>query len=108
MVGALHQPHKLKAYASVVGHLSRFIGDTNKEEKIYIYPVMHKPFFEENEKNRLETFIDAILAIVMTILVLEFKVPEQSYSISQQRLPQETLRKQAYNVLLRRDVVRKQ
>ncbi len=38
---------------------------------------MLKQFTEEAEKNRFETFIDAILAIIMTILVLEFKVPDQ-------------------------------
>ena len=32
-------------------------------------------------KNRLEAFTDAILAIIMTILVLEFKRPE-TYGIS--------------------------
>lgn len=41
---------------------------------------MIKQFFEEKEKNRFETFIDAILAIIMTILVLEFKVPEESFA----------------------------
>lgn len=40
---------------------------------------MLKQFANENEKNRFETFIDAILAIIMTILVLEFKVPEESF-----------------------------
>jgi uncharacterized membrane protein len=41
---------------------------------------MNKHFSEESEKNRLETFIDAILAIIITILVLDFKVPENAYS----------------------------
>ena len=41
---------------------------------------MSKHFFEETEKNRFETFIDAILAIIMTILVLEFKVPESAFA----------------------------
>ena len=41
---------------------------------------MSKQFSEEKEKFRLETFIDAILAIIITILVLEFKVPEEAYS----------------------------
>ena len=41
---------------------------------------MSKQFSEEKEKVRLETFIDAILAIIITILVLEFKVPEMAYS----------------------------
>lgn len=40
---------------------------------------MLKQFAEETEKNRFETFIDAILAIIMTILVLEFKVPEEAF-----------------------------
>lgn len=40
---------------------------------------MFKQFSEETEKNRFETFVDAILAIIMTILVLEFKVPEESF-----------------------------
>lgn len=40
---------------------------------------MLKQFAEEAEKNRFETFIDAILAIIMTILVLEFKVPEDAF-----------------------------
>lgn len=30
----------------------------------------------ELDKRRLETFVDAILAIIVTILVLEFKVPQ--------------------------------
>lgn len=38
-----------------------------------------KQFSEEAEKNRFETFLDAILAIIMTILVLEFKVPEEAF-----------------------------
>jgi uncharacterized membrane protein len=41
---------------------------------------MLKQFSEEAEKNRFETFVDAILAIIMTILVLEFKVPEDSFA----------------------------
>lgn len=41
---------------------------------------MLKQFSGESEKNRFETFIDAILAIIMTILVLEFKVPEDSFA----------------------------
>lgn len=41
---------------------------------------MFKQFSEEAEKNRFETFVDAILAIIMTILVLEFKVPEEPFS----------------------------
>jgi len=41
---------------------------------------MGKHFFEESEKQRFETFLDAILAIIITILVLEFKVPENAYS----------------------------
>lgn len=40
---------------------------------------MFKQFSEEAEKNRFETFVDAILAIIMTILVLEFKVPEEPF-----------------------------
>lgn len=40
---------------------------------------MFRQFSEETEKNRFETFIDAILAIIMTILVLEFKVPEEPF-----------------------------
>lgn len=40
---------------------------------------MIKQFSEEAEKNRFETFLDAILAIIMTILVLEFKVPEEAF-----------------------------
>lgn len=40
---------------------------------------MIKQFSEEAEKIRFETFIDAILAIIMTILVLEFKVPEEAF-----------------------------
>jgi len=42
--------------------------------------IMSKQFSEEKEKVRLETFIDAILAIIITILVLEFKVPEEAFS----------------------------
>ncbi|MFZ1679134.1 MAG: TMEM175 family protein [Saprospiraceae bacterium] len=41
---------------------------------------MLKQFSEETEKNRFETFVDAILAIIMTILVLEFKVPEGAFT----------------------------
>lgn len=41
---------------------------------------MVRQFSEETEKNRFETFIDAILAIIMTILVLEFKVPEEAFA----------------------------
>lgn len=41
---------------------------------------MVKQFSEETEKTRFETFIDAILAIIMTILVLEFKVPEEAFA----------------------------
>ena len=40
---------------------------------------MFKQFSQEAEKNRFETFVDAILAIIMTILVLEFKVPEEPF-----------------------------
>jgi len=40
---------------------------------------MEKHFSGEIEKARLETFIDAILAILITILVLEFKVPENAF-----------------------------
>jgi uncharacterized membrane protein len=45
---------------------------------------MSKHFSEETEKLRLETFIDAILAIIVTILILEFKVPENAYSSDKQ------------------------
>ena len=41
---------------------------------------MGKHFERETEKARFETFIDAILAIIITILVLEFRVPENAYS----------------------------
>jgi len=41
---------------------------------------MFKQFSQEAEKNRFETFVDAILAIIMTILVLEFKVPDEPFS----------------------------
>ena len=41
---------------------------------------MGKHFSAETEKARFETFIDAILAIIITILVLEFRVPENAYS----------------------------
>jgi len=37
-------------------------------------------FSTERETIRLEMFIDAILAIITTILVLEFKVPEEPFS----------------------------
>lgn len=40
---------------------------------------MFKQFNKESEKLRFETFVDAILAIIMTILVLEFKVPEEPF-----------------------------
>jgi len=40
---------------------------------------MGKHFAEPAEKARFETFIDAILAIIITILVLEFRVPENAY-----------------------------
>ena len=47
----------------------------------YLNPLPHmlKQFADESEKNRFETFIDAILAIIMTILVLEFRVPEETF-----------------------------
>ncbi|HYK46933.1 MAG TPA: TMEM175 family protein [Parafilimonas sp.] len=41
---------------------------------------MRKHFAAESEKARFETFIDAILAIIVTILVLDFKVPEQTFA----------------------------
>lgn len=41
---------------------------------------MLRHFSIEGEKARFETFIDAILAIIMTILVLEFKVPESTFA----------------------------
>ena len=41
---------------------------------------MTRHFSEEREILRLEIFIDAILAIIITILVLEFKVPEKAFS----------------------------
>ena len=41
---------------------------------------MAKHFAEGNEKARFEFFIDAILAIIITILVLEFRVPENPFS----------------------------
>ena len=41
---------------------------------------MDKHFSEEIEKTRFETFIDAILAIIVTILVLEFKVLETAFT----------------------------
>jgi uncharacterized membrane protein len=40
---------------------------------------MLKHFSSEAEKARFEIFIDAILAIIITILVLEFKVPERTF-----------------------------
>ncbi len=45
---------------------------------------MENQFSEQKEKVRLETFIDAILAIILTILVLEFKIPENPFSSNQQ------------------------
>ena len=45
---------------------------------------MQKHFSKEKEKARFETFIDAILAIIITILVLEFKVPENAYDSDDQ------------------------
>lgn len=41
---------------------------------------MKRQFSEEAEKIRFETFIDAILAVIMTILVLEFKAPEEQFT----------------------------
>lgn len=41
---------------------------------------MSKHFVEKSEKARFEIFIDAILAIIITILVLEFRVPDNTYS----------------------------
>lgn len=41
--------------------------------------MISRQFTKESEKARFETFIDAILAIIMTILVLEFKVPEEAF-----------------------------
>lgn len=49
-------------------------------EATYICQYMLKQFYKEAEKNRFETFVDAILAIIMTILVLEFKVPEDAFT----------------------------
>ena len=43
--------------------------------------MISRQFTKESEKARFETFIDAILAIIMTILVLEFKVPEEAFQI---------------------------
>jgi len=45
---------------------------------------MSRHFSEERERPRLEIFIDAILAIIITILVLEFKVPEKAFSSDQE------------------------
>ena len=45
---------------------------------------MGKHFSAASEKARLETFIDALLAIIITILVLEFKVPEQTFASDDQ------------------------
>jgi TMEM175 potassium channel family protein len=45
---------------------------------------MSRHFSEEREIPRLEIFIDAILAIIITILVLEFKVPEKAFSSEQE------------------------
>jgi len=45
---------------------------------------MSRHFSEEREIPRLEIFIDAILAIIITILVLEFKVPEKAFSSDQE------------------------
>jgi len=44
---------------------------------------MNKHFSDEADKNRFEYFMDAILAIIITILVLEFKVPEKAFSTDQ-------------------------
>jgi uncharacterized membrane protein len=41
---------------------------------------MLKHFSAEVEKTRFEIFFDAILAIIITILVLEFRVPESSFA----------------------------
>ncbi|MEP6595564.1 MAG: TMEM175 family protein [Ginsengibacter sp.] len=41
---------------------------------------MLKHFSPEAEKARFEMFFDAILAIIITILVLEFKVPESAFA----------------------------
>ena len=45
---------------------------------------MSRHFSEVKEIPRLEIFIDAILAIIITILVLEFKVPEKAFSSDQE------------------------
>jgi len=45
---------------------------------------MTRHFSEVKEIPRLEIFIDAILAIIITILVLEFKVPEKAFSSDQE------------------------
>jgi len=45
---------------------------------------MARHFSEVKEIPRLEIFIDAILAIIITILVLEFKVPEKAFSSDQE------------------------
>lgn len=42
--------------------------------------MMEKQFIAAGQMSRLEMFIDAILAIIITILVLEFKVPEEPFS----------------------------
>ncbi len=41
---------------------------------------MSRHFTEESENIRLEMFMDAIMSIIITILVLEFKVPEEPFS----------------------------
>ena len=37
------------------------------------------------DKRRFETFIDAIIAIILTILILELRVPETEHSLSTQQ-----------------------